>query len=180
MKHFETQNSLWEQCVRFHGHECGGLALGFQAARYAAELLEIDFSDDEQVVCVAENDACGIDAIQVLLGCSVGKGNLLFHLTGKQAFTFFCRSSNRSVRLVAKEKPSHLKRGESMQYYLCTAFDLLFDQKPAAVKLPEPAKIFRSVLCEKCGERTAENYVRLQNGKLLCCDCADQYSRFDI
>ena len=43
-------------------------------------LLELDFSADEDVVCIAENDACGVDAIQVLLGCSVGKGNLLFNL----------------------------------------------------------------------------------------------------
>ena len=76
----------WERCVAFHGHECGGLTIGYKAAQYAAKLLELKFSADEQVVCIAENDACGVDAIQVMLGCSVGKGNLLFHMTGKQAF----------------------------------------------------------------------------------------------
>ena len=78
----------WERCVAFHGHECGGLTIGYKAAQYAAKLLELKFSADEQVVCIAENDACGVDAIQVMLGCSVGKGNLLFHMTGKQAFSF--------------------------------------------------------------------------------------------
>lgn len=76
----------WEKCVAFHGHACGGLTIGYKAACYAAELLELDFSGDEQLVCIAENDACGVDAIQALLGCSVGKGNLLFHMRGKQAF----------------------------------------------------------------------------------------------
>ena len=39
----------------------------------------------------AENDACSVDAIQVVLGCSVGKGNLLFHMRGKQAYSFYER-----------------------------------------------------------------------------------------
>lgn len=64
------------------------------------ELLELDFSADEDVVCITENDACGVDAIQVLLGCSVGKGNLLFHLRGKQAFSFYNRKTGKAVRLV--------------------------------------------------------------------------------
>ena len=64
----------WETCVQFHGHACGGLTIGYKAACYAAELLELSFSGDEQVVCIAENDACGVDAIQALLGCSIGKG----------------------------------------------------------------------------------------------------------
>ena len=56
----------WEKCVAFHGHACGGLTIGYKAACYAAELLELDFSGDEQLVCIAENDACGVDAIQAL------------------------------------------------------------------------------------------------------------------
>ena len=26
---------IWETCVAFHGHECGGLTIGYQAALYA-------------------------------------------------------------------------------------------------------------------------------------------------
>ena len=101
----------WEKCVAFHGHSCGGLSIGYRAAEYAMELLQVGFSDNEQVVCIAENDACGVDAIQVLLGCSIGKGNLLFHMTGKQAFSFYNRATGRSVRLVLKPKPAGLTGG---------------------------------------------------------------------
>ena len=59
---------LWEKCVSFHGHRCGGLRIGYAAALYAMELLNIRFSDNEQVVCISENDACGVDAIQVAVG----------------------------------------------------------------------------------------------------------------
>ena len=54
---------LWNKCTAFHGHACGGLALGFRAACYAMELLELNFSRDEELVCIAENDACGIEHI---------------------------------------------------------------------------------------------------------------------
>lgn len=56
----------WEKCVAFHGHACGGLTIGYKAAQYAIKLLELTFSEDEQVVCISENDACGVDAIQVM------------------------------------------------------------------------------------------------------------------
>ena len=67
-----NQQELWQKCVAFHGHQCGGLTIGYKASLYAIELLQLTFSEDEQVVCIAENDACGVDAIQVILGCSVG------------------------------------------------------------------------------------------------------------
>ena len=111
----------WENCVAFHGHSCGGLCIGYKVSLYAMEILGLDHSADEEVVCVAENDACGIDAIQVMLGCSVGKGNLLFRLRGKQAFSFFDRRTGRSVRLVLKPKPRVMTREESFDYYMNSA-----------------------------------------------------------
>ena len=88
--------SLWQKCVAFHGHGCGGLAVGFRAVLYAWELFESDStSEDEEIVCIAETDACGVDAIQALLSCTVGKGNLLFNLQGKNAFSFYRRSDGK-------------------------------------------------------------------------------------
>ena len=175
-----NERELWEKCVAFHGHECGGLTIGYKAALYAIELLELHFSDDEQVVCVTENDACGVDAIQVILGCSVGKGNLLFHLRGKQAFSFYNRANGRSVRLVLKDRPQGMSRQESFAYYQSLAPRDIFDVKEATITLPESARIFQSVKCERCGETTAENMIRLENGKKLCLDCFQAYSRFAV
>ena len=43
--------SLWQQCVAFHGHGCGGLAVGFRAVLYAWELFGCDSpSEDEKIV----------------------------------------------------------------------------------------------------------------------------------
>ena len=73
----DSEKKLWEKAAAFHGHVCPGLTIGYRAALYAMDLLGLTFSDDEQVVCITENDACGVDAIQAILGCSIGKGNLL-------------------------------------------------------------------------------------------------------
>ena len=92
----DSEKKLWEKAAAFHGHVCPGLTIGYRAALYAIDLLGLTFSDDEQVVCITENDACGVDAIQAILGCSIGKGNLLFHMRGKQAFSFYNRKTGKS------------------------------------------------------------------------------------
>lgn len=174
------EKGYWEKAAAFHGHVCPGLAIGYQAARYAIELLELSFSEDEGVVCVSENDACGVDAIQAILGCSVGKGNLLFHMTGKQAYSFYCRKTGRSVRLVLRERPQGMTREESLRYIRDREPRELFDVKETKIPLPQSARIFESYRCECCGEMTGAHWIRIQGGKRLCVDCAGRYDRLQI
>ena len=170
----------WQDCVAFHGHECGGLTIGYKASLYAIDLLGLEFSEDEQVVCIAENDACGIDAIQVMLGCSVGKGNLLFHMRGKQAFSFYNRKNGKSVRLVLKPKPAGMIKEESFAYYQSCKPEEMFEVKEAAISLPEKAKLFDSYVCDCCGEITGANWIRLAGDKKVCLDCYETYDRFNV
>ena len=170
----------WQDCVAFHGHECGGLTIGYKAALYAIELLNLEFSEDEQVVCICENDACGVDAIQVLLGCSVGKGNLLFHMRGKQAFSFYNRKTGKSVRLVLKPKPEGLARENSFAYYQACRPEDMFEVKETTIRLPEKARLFDSYICDCCGETTGANWICLAGDKKLCMDCIERYDRFDV
>jgi len=170
----------WKDCVAFHGHECGGLTIGYKASLYATELLGLEFSDDEQVVCIAENDACGIDAIQVMLGCSVGKGNLLFHMRGKSAYSFYNRKTGKSVRLVMKPKPRQMTREESFKYYQGCEPAEMFEVKETRIAIPEQARIFSSFTCDCCGEVTGDNWLRIAGDKKLCLDCYVDYDRFNI
>ena len=170
----------WQDCVAFHGHECGGLTIGYKASLYAIELLKLAFSDDEQVVCIAENDACGVDAIQVMLGCSIGKGNLLFHMRGKSAYSFFNRKTGKSVRLVLKPKPEGMTKEESFAYFQACCPEEMFDVKQTSIDLPEKARLFDSYVCDCCGEVTGANWIRLAEGQKLCLDCYKNYNRFDM
>ena len=170
----------WKDCAQFHGHECGGLTIGYKASLYAIQLLNLEFSSDEQVVCIAENDACGIDAIQVMLGCSIGKGNLLFHMRGKQAFSFYNRKTGASVRLVLKPRPEGMTKAESFAYYQSREPKDMFDVKDATIQLPEKARLFDSYVCDCCGETTGANWIRLAGDKKLCLDCYESYDRFCV
>ena len=169
----------WNDCVAFHGHQCGGLTIGYKASLYAIELLKLEFSADEQVVCISENDACGVDAVQVMLGCSVGKGNLLFHMRGKQAFSFYNRKTGEAVRLVLKPKAG-MTKAESFAYYQACQPAEMFEVKEVNLQLPESARLFDSCVCECCGETTGANWIRLAGGKKLCLDCYETYDRFNV
>ena len=142
--------------------------------------MGLEFSNDEQVVCITENDACGVDAIQAILGCSVGKGNLLFHLRGKQAFSFYRRSTGQSVRLVLNPRPRGLSREDSLRWILEKPAEELFTIKETTIALPESARIFDSYVCDCCGEVTGANWIRLSGDKKLCLDCYSTYDRFNV
>lgn len=169
-----NKEEMYSVCAAFHGHSCGGLLVGFRAALYAMELLGIEErAGDEELVCVAENDACGVDAIQALLGCTAGKGNLIFRLRGKQAFSFFDRKSGKAFRIVLKEKKFASKE-EKQKFMREAASADIFSVEEARFELPREARIYRSMPCANCDEVTAEPWLRVREGKLLCLDCAEE------
>ena len=87
----------FKKAAEFHGHICPGLAMGYRVAKYVRE--HYPRSKDEELVCIAENNSCSVDAVQSLLGCTTGKGNLILVDNGKQAFTFYSRDQNLAMRI---------------------------------------------------------------------------------
>lgn len=174
----DTQRQ-WERCIDFHGHRCKGLLAGFLASAYAMSLIDFDSNTDEDAVCISENDACGIDAIQVVLGCTAGRGSLLFHMTGKTAYSFYGRKSSQNCRIILKgELPDP---GGDIEGYCDPGFlSRLFDAGPARIPLPERARIFDTYRCDDCGELAGANWIHIQNGRKLCADCYDRYDRFHV
>lgn len=165
---------LYKKCVSFHGHECGGLLLGFRAALLAMERLDIEApAKDEETVCIAENDACGVDAVQALLGCTAGKGNLIINRRGKQAFTFFNRINGKSCRLLLKERVFS-SREEKRNFMKEAPGEEIFEIQEASETLPPPAEIYRSQKCAACGEMTAEPWLRVKDGKIVCVSCFEK------
>lgn len=169
---------LWDKAVTFHGHECPGLAIGFKACEAAAEKLGIGRSNDEDIVCVTENDACGVDAIQAIFSCTFGKGNLLYRGTGKQAFSFFERTSGKKLRICLKPKKNEgMERAQWQKYLLNAPVDEIFSFSEPKFAVPEKARLFNTVICEICGEGAPEHKMRAQDGKLVCMDCFKIYDR---
>src|SRR4030066_2571374 len=87
-----------EEIVEFHGHICPGLVLGYRVSMLALKELG-ERAIDEELVAIVENNSCAVDAVQVLTGCTFGKGNLIFKDYGKQVYTFITRQSGYGIRI---------------------------------------------------------------------------------
>ena len=167
----------WEKATAFHGHECPGLAIGFKACQALEERIPTNASIDEELVCITENDTCAVDAVQSLLGCTFGKGNLIYKPMGKMAFSFYFRKSGEALRLVFKADGREMSREERLNYILNASTEELFSFSKPVFELPEPARIFQSIVCEECGEKAREDKIRLVGGKKLCLGCFKEYDR---
>lgn len=193
----------FQKAIDFHGHSCPGLTIGYLAAKLALSRLKVDRAEDEELVAIVESDGCGIDAIQVLLGCTIGKGNLIYKDHGKQAYTVGSRKTGQAVRVVAQNSSAPLTAGqealrtavydgqataeqeaawqELQQERICKLLaappEAIFKIQSVELKLPPEAKIFNSVVCEYCGEKVMEARARLKNGKIACLACTEEYSR---
>ena len=91
-----------KQCIAFHGHLCPGLVYGYRVAKAAVDLIQIKRSTDEEIVAICENDSCAVDGIQVILGTTMGKGNLILKDYGKNAYTVLSRSNKKAYRFSRK------------------------------------------------------------------------------
>lgn len=188
----------WEKSVQFHGHVCPGLIKGFKVALIALRELGITRAQDEELFAIVENDACGVDAVQVVTGCTLGKGNLLFRDYGKQVYTFGNRRNGEAVRISLKRgkvvksqayKDAQAKAksagatDEEKDYYnelhsqYCQQLMDLSDEdfcdiKKVEVEFPSKARLFDTVICQECGEGVMEPRLRVKEGKLVCLSCA--------
>lgn len=168
----------WKKAAAFHGHECPGLAIGFKAVEAALSHRPAGSAKDEEIVCVTENDTCAADAVQSLLGCTFGKGNLIYKPLGKMVFSFYFRESGEAVRMYFKgENGQNLDRAAYLDFLLNAPADALFTVTKPSFPLPEKARHFASVTCAACGEKAREDKVRLKDGKHYCLACFDEYDR---
>ncbi|WP_243373086.1 FmdE family protein [Geotalea sp. SG265] len=167
----------YEDIVRFHGHDCPGLAIGYRMAAAAMEALKAMRAGDEEIVAIVENDACGVDALQCISGCTFGKGNLVFRDYGKQVYTLFNRADGRGVRVVYRGEgiPAELSgdRAARTAFILGAPTELILSITEVTIAEPERAQSRPSVLCAWCGEEVMETRLREVAGERLCIPCAE-------
>ncbi len=167
----------YEDAVRFHGHSCPGLAIGYRMVVAGLSALGVARADDEELVAIVENDACGVDAVQVVAGCSFGKGNLICHDVGKPVYTFFSRATGRGVRVLGHRRgmPDGLgdDREARIRWILAAPEADVVSCREATVDEPPRAQLHHSIPCAACGEPVMETRLREVDGQLLCIPCAE-------
>ena len=182
------------KCVEFHGHMCPGLAIGFQAARTLMERLGVRRAPDEELLAIVETDACGADAIQVITGCTFGKGNFIFNNYGKHAFSLVDRKRGKAMRVCLRPDafeadPEYLSVSEKIQKDEASPRQLaqfrklqqqrtqkildadtksIFKIQEVSPNIPPKAMIMESEPCDFCGEPTKKDLLRKIDGKKAC------------
>jgi formylmethanofuran dehydrogenase subunit E len=193
-------DSFLELGLAFHGHKCPAMPLGLRAGAAAMNRLGVERAPDGQLAALIELGeghcgTCFADGVQVITGCTFGKGNIRKLDYGKWAVTLIDKKTGRSVRVSVKaETMAGNKKTEFMQNYRQKGVPA--SQVPAEVVDPliakvlaapeerlfavgevvnhpwtEPVPSFESFVCERCGEMVAEPYGRLRQGKMVCVPC---------
>lgn len=168
----------YSDIVDFHGHECPGLAIGYRLASAAMSALSAVRAGDEELVAIVENDACGVDALQCVTGCTFGKGNLIFRDYGKQVYTVYSRKSGKGVRVSYHDEgvPPEFRedRKKREDYILRAPLEAIVTLRHVEVDEPETARKRKSFNCALCGEPVMETRLRESAEGLVCIPCAEQ------
>jgi len=185
----------FKEAAKFHGHVCPGLAIGYRVAKYVKE--HYPRSKDEELVAIVENKSCSVDAIQELLGCTFGKGNLVCNDFGKQVFTIYSRDKGKALRIYFKgevlEGMDRLRqkaaqgmlspeekrelggmREKLIQKILTAPDQELLSVTEVSIPSPEKARVYPSLKCQQCGEAFMEILGRTAGGKVVCQECYEK------
>jgi formylmethanofuran dehydrogenase subunit E len=195
------KNMNYEDAVVFHGHSCPGLAIGFRAAEVGLRELYGSRAVDEELVAIVENDACGVDAVQWMTGCTFGKGNLIFRDYGKMAFTFFNRKTGNGVRVYVDSSSFYSEDDDRFQELKANRNRTAEENEEMAgmmkqrcrrvlempekefIRVTEPqepmpskARLFDSIRCHLCGEKAMETRSYKQGEHSYCTPCFNTVS----
>jgi len=169
------------------------------------QLLGVQHSSDGGLTALVEIDhnhcsTCFADGVQVITGCTFGKGNIRSLGYGKFALTLIDKKTKRSVRVVATKEAmrrsqesefiKERKAGVAPSKIDPSLVDPLIDQVLSEdVKVlfnfgpiqhvdipPMLPHAFDTFICSECGEVTVERYARVKNGQLVCIPCSEKFS----
>jgi formylmethanofuran dehydrogenase subunit E len=194
------ETTLLETAIEFHGHKCPAMPMGLRVGSAAMNTLGVERARDGQLLALVEIGVnhcatCFADGIQMITGCTFGKGNLRRLNYGKWALTLIDKKTGRAVRVAVRaEMMAANKKTDFFQQYRMK--DIPASQVPPEVAQPLVERVlnapedqllsvgevfehkvndtphsFESFVCAVCGEMVAEPYGRLLDDKKVCIPC---------
>lgn len=185
-----------------HGHKCPAMPMGLRVGAAAMNALGVERAKDGQLVALVELGenhcaTCFGDGVQMITGCTFGKGNIQKLHYGKWGVTLIDRQTGRAVRVAPKAEAmlanrqsvffsEYREKGvpashvppevvEPMVERVMGAPDemLLTVGEVFQYDLKEAPHSFDGFVCEVCGEMTVEPYGRLLGDKRVCIPCRE-------
>lgn len=178
------------------------MPMGLRAGLAALKKLGVDRSKDKELKVIAETGkghaaGCFLDGIMVATGCTYGKSNIEKLYYNKMAFTLIDTATGRSVRISLK--PEFFKNALVSPFVLKRKAGVLPQDIEPEITEPQVGKIlsmpeeafldisevghvdvqkskgiFEAKACEKCGEITFVDKLRIGiDGKVTCIPCSE-------
>jgi len=191
-------NMALKRLVDFHGHLCPDLMIGAKFCEYVQGVLRsLDDPSGGMMFMIAENSTSALDAIQVLLGLTIGNQRLYILDFGKHNYSVYFKHDEKAIRLSMKprrfgdeEEYEHLERKiRSNEATLddVARYQELVDNRILQISDLTPQKLFEVKeiewneppvelagvyhRCSYCGEPVIEGRLIEQNGELYCIPC---------
>lgn len=193
----------YDHALVLHGHKCPAMPLGLRAGAAAMNALGVPRATDSQLLAAVETgeDHCGTcfaDGVQMITGCTFGKGNITRLGYGKWGLTLTDAATGRTIRVTPRaETMQASQRSEFIHAYrrkgvpasqvppevaeplITRVLDASQDQLLSLgqienVQVTRRAHSFDGLICESCGEMVIERYARVVGGKTVCIPCRER------
>jgi len=193
---------FFEAGLTLHGHKCPAMPLGLRAGAAAMNKLGVPRSSDKTLMALVElGDAhcahCFGDGVQMVTGCTFGKGNIKQLGYGKFGLTLVDRTTGRAVRVVPRaESQLETKKTSFFQDYRMKGVpasrvpdevvDPLIEMVLTAPEadmfaigevfdydVPAKEENFASFVCDRCGDLVVESYGRVVGDQRVCIPCQE-------
>ena len=193
----------YEHGLALHGHKCPAMPMGLRVGAAAMNALGVGRSMDGQLVALVELGeghcaTCFADGVQMVTGCTFGKGNIKKLHYGKWGVTLVEAATGRAVRvtptaeaMLANKQSGFFKdyreKGIPASKVPPTVVEPLVEKVMNAPeeKILSVSEIFRhevvrhpdsfaGLVCDLCGEMVVEGYARVLGDKRVCIPCNAQ------
>ena len=195
-------NDYLQAGLMFHGHKCPAMPMGLRVGEAAMNKLGVERAKDGQLMALVEigDDHCATcfaDGVQMITGCTFGKGNIRKLHYGKWGVTLIDKKTGRAVRVAPRaEAMEASKRTEFFKEYREKGIpasevheDVVAPLIERVMTAPEdqllnvgevfekrwqdPPHSFDGFKCDLCGEMTVETYGRVLGDKKVCIPCRE-------
>lgn len=191
-------NVALKRVVDFHGHICPELALGSKFCEFVKHLLSENNLEDNNFTVLAENSTSALDAIQILLGVTVGNQRLMVMDYGKHNYSVYKRNKDKGwifrmkVMNFGDEEALYRLEGKiinnnalledfvSYQKLIDERVRRIFTSSPEELFILEPSQCAQQqpqesaslyTICSMCGQQVLANRSIDRRDRVLCLPC---------
>lgn len=193
----------YEHGLALHGHKCPAMPMGLRVGAAAMNALGVQRSPDGQLLALVELGeehcaTCFADGVQMVTGCTFGKGNIKKLNYGKWGVTLVEAASGRAVRatptagaMLANKQSEFFKgyreKGVPASKIPASVVEPLVEKVLAAPQdqlisvgdvfhqeVKRHPDSFDGLVCDACGEMVVEGYARVLGERRVCIPCHDK------